>query len=58
MYLLLLIKLILRILVIFLNYLFKDYYIVFLLLKKNERGLRGKQRFGFAKSCLYICSEQ
>lgn len=25
--------------------LFKDYYIVFLLLKKNEKGLRGKQQF-------------
>ena len=23
-------------------YFFKDYYIVFVLLKKNERGLRGK----------------
>ena len=23
----------------------KDYYIVFLLLKKNEKGLRGKQQF-------------
>ena len=29
----------------FINYFFKDYYIVFLLLKKNERGLWGKQQF-------------
>ena len=29
----------------FIYYLFKDYYIVFVLLKKNEKGLRGKQQF-------------
>lgn len=29
----------------FIYYFFKDYYIVFVLLKKNEKGLRGKQQF-------------
>ena len=36
--------LILYIFIYFIYYLFKDYYIVFVLLKKNEKGLRGKQQ--------------
>ena len=37
--------LILYIFIYFIYYFFKDYYIVFVLLKKNEKGLRGKQQF-------------
>ena len=34
--------LILYIFIYFIYYFFKDYYIVFVLLKKNKKGLRGK----------------
>ena len=46
--------LILYIFIYFIYYFFKDYYIVFVLLKKNEKGLRGKQQFTQSKDIFHI----
>ena len=42
--------LILYIFIYFIYYFFKDYYIVFLLLKKNEKGLRGKHSLNSSRN--------